>query len=92
MGGVPHDYLFWRTKPNIAVRSGTWQLRKVNQTDLDVNSVTDVAANRHPRKAWPQDSPDGQMTPLYDLSVALVASTNVAREHPEVVQELGVVL
>ncbi len=87
-GGVPHECLFWRANPNIAVRKGKWKLLKLNLTDLTFEAVTDVGAGRLPMKAWPQDSPHGQMKLLYDLEADPEESTNVASEHPEVVAEL----
>ena len=89
---VPHEYLFWRAKPNVAVRKGHWKLWKVNKTDLDLSALTDVAARRLPMQAWPQDSPHGQMTLLYDLAADLSEKTNVAETHPEVVAELEAAL
>ena len=88
----PHEYLFWRARPNIAVRRGNWKLWKVNRTDLDFTAVTDRGASRLPRQAWPQDSPHGQMTLLYDLSSDLGETRNVASENPAVVAELEAAL
>ncbi len=89
---APHELLFWRTKPNIAVRKGRWKLWKVNKSDLDMSAVTDQAASRLPMQAWPQDSPHGQMTLLYDLSRDIGEQTNVAGEHPDIVAELEAAL
>ena len=89
---APHEYLFWRAKPNIAVRKGHWKLWKVNKSDLTFDAVTDEAARRLPMQAWPQDSPHGQMTLLYDLSADLGEATNVAGGHPDVVAELEAAL
>ena len=89
---APHEYLFWRAKPNIAVRKGNWKLWKVNKTDLGFEALTDRSARRLPMKAWPQDSPHGQMTLLYDLSADVGELTNVAEENPEVVAELEAAL
>ena len=89
---APHDLLFWRAKPNVAVRKGQWKLWRVNKTDMDWTDVTDTTATRLPMQAWPQDSPHGQLTLLYDLSEDIGEQTNVATEHPEVVQELEAAL
>ncbi len=84
----PHELLFWRAKPNSAVRKGRWKLWKVNKSDMDFAAVTDTGASRLPMQPWPQDSPQGQMTLLYDLSQDIGERVNLADEHPEVVSEL----
>ena len=87
-GAAPPEYLFLRTKPNVAVRNGNWKLWKVTKSDLDESAITDRAARRLPMKAWPQDSPLGQIILLYDLSNDVGEITNVASDHPEVVADL----
>ena len=87
-GSAPHEYLFWRAKPNVAVRKGNWKRWKVNKSDLDKSAITDRAARRLPMKACPQDSPLGQLPLLYDLSTDIGEMTNVADDHPEVVADL----
>ncbi len=89
---APHEYLFWRAKPNIAVRAGKWKLWKINKTDMTFADMTDKTAGRLPFKDWPDDSPHGQLTVLYDLSADIGEQTNVADENPEVVAELSKVV
>ena len=88
VGEAPHEYLFWRAKPNVAVRKGKWKMWKVNKSDLDMSAITDRGARRLPMQAWPQDSPHGQLTLLYDLSADIGELRNVAAENPRIVAEL----
>ena len=85
--GPPHELLFWRAKPNLAVRWGKWKMWKVNKTDLGED---DFAAFPRllPVVAHSGESPMGQMTVLYDLSVDESEQTNLAEEHPEIVERL----
>lgn len=83
----PHEFLFWRSKPNMAVRWGNWKLWKVNKSDKTVDDVT-LGGNRLPQVDYASDSPLGQMTVLYDLSADISEQQNVADQHPEVVERL----
>ena len=83
----PHEFLFWRAKPNMAVRWGNWKLWKVNKSDKTYDDFT-LGGSRLPQVDYPGDSPMGQMTVLYDLSTDIAEQENVADEHPEVVQRL----
>lgn len=87
----PHKRLFWRAGPNQAVREGNWKLWKVNRADPLVAknaTPTELLAN------WtaPVDSPQGQITLLYDLSRDLGEKINLADEHPEIVVRLEAAL
>ena len=60
---------------------------KVNNTDKTFDDMT-VSGRRLPEEDFPGDSPMGQTTVLYDLSVDIGEQRNVAEEHPEIVQRL----
>ena len=86
-GGPPHEFLFWRSKPNMAVRWGKWKMWKVNNTDLALDDMT-IGGRRLPEIDYPGDSPLGQTTVLYDLSADVGEQANLAAEHPEIVERL----
>ena len=90
--GAPHERLFWRAKPNMAIRQGKWKLWKVNRSDLTMAALTDTRARRLPMQAYGQESPHGQLTLLYDLSADIGERTNLAAERPEIVAELEAAL
>ncbi len=83
----PHEFLFWRAKPNMAVRWGKWKMWKVNKSNQPLSDMT-VSGLRLPEVEFPQDSPNGQLTVLYDLSADISEQTNVADQHPDVVERL----
>ena len=83
----PHEFLFWRAKPNMAVRWGNWKLWKVNTTDNTLDDLS-LGGRRLPQVDYPGDSPMGQLTVLYDLSADVGEQQNIAGEHPEVVERL----
>ena len=83
----PHEFLFWRFKPNIAVRWRKWKMWKVNKTDLTEEALV-IGGRRLAEVEHPGDSPLGQLTVLYDLSEDVGESRNLAGEHPEVVERL----
>ena len=83
----PHEFLFWRAKPNMAVRWGKWKMWKVNKSDLGFDDFT-LGGSRLPQVEYPGDSPLGQMTVLYDLSADISEQTNLADQHPEIVERL----
>lgn len=83
----PHEFLFWRAKPNMAVRWGNWKLWKVNKSEKAFDDMT-VGGRRLPQVDYAGDSPMGQLTVLYDLSADISEQKNVADQHPEVVRRL----
>ena len=84
---TPHEYLFWRAKPNMAVRWGKWKMWKVNKSDKTFDDFS-VGGRRLPQIDYPGDSPLGQMTVLYDLSADIAERRDVSGDHPEVVEQL----
>lgn len=83
----PHEFLFWRAKPNMAVRSGNWKLWKVNKSDKTLDDLT-LGGRRLPQVDYAGDSPLGQVTVLYDLSADVGEQRNLAAEHPDIVKRL----
>ena len=83
----PHEFLFWRAKPNIAVRWGNWKLWKVNKSDKAYDDFT-LGGRRLPQVDYAGDSPLGQLTVLYDLSADVGEQKNLADERPAIVKRL----
>ena len=83
----PHEFLFWRAKPTMAIRWGKWKLWKVNRTDKTFDDLTN-AGRRLPQIDHAGDSPTGQLTVLYDLSADISEQENLAGKYPEVVERL----
>jgi arylsulfatase A-like enzyme len=88
--GAPHDYLYWRSGPTLAIRDGRWKLIHYKRTDLRADDVISEADDRieAPPGGWPMDAPLGLITLLYDLANDPGESTNVASAHPDVVARL----
>ena len=86
--GAPHDYLFWRSGPNWAVRDERWKLISYNRTDLTREDLDGSGRLAPPEGGWPNDSPKGQITLLYDLTNDPSETVNYAAGRPEEVQRL----
>ena len=86
----PHEFLYWRSAPNVAIRSGKWKMWKVDKTDLKPDAMT--GSRLLPEVDYPPVSPRGQLTVLYDLSVDVGERENLAASHPEIVRRLEVAL
>ena len=85
--GAPHEFLFWRAKPNLAVRWGKWKMWKIEKSDRDLANSSD-SSGRLPQQDYSWDAPLGHLTLLYDLSRDIGERTNVAAEHPDIVEKL----
>ena len=86
--GAPHDYLFWRSGPNWAVRGERWKLVGYNRTDLTRQDLDRSGRLVPPERGWPNDSPNGQLTLLYDLTNDPSETVNYAAGRPAEVQRL----
>ena len=89
---APHEYLFWRSLPNAAVRSGKWKLWRVDLTDQDPTSVLSLGGRLLPEQDYPPVSVHGQITVLHDLEADIGEQVNVADQHPKVVERLETAL
>lgn len=83
--GPPHEFLFWRSLPNMAVRWGQWKMWKV---DKSAQEPGDRLGALLPEVDYPPVSPNGQLTVLYDLSADIGEQENLAAAHPEIVERL----
>ena len=86
----PHDYLYWRSGPTLAIRDSRWKLIHYKRTDLRADDVISEADDRiqAPPGGWPMDAPLGLITLLYDLENDPGEKNNVAAANPDVVARL----
>jgi arylsulfatase A-like enzyme len=75
--GQPHDTLYWRFGPQMAIRRGDWKLVRY-----------DVAADGQSGESPKGRQPGVTSRKLYNLSDDIGEARDVAAEHPEKVQEL----
>ena len=88
MDGPPHEYLYWRAGPTIAIRDERWKLIRYNKSPLSEADLRTDGRLQPPPDGWPTDSPDGQLTLLYDLTSDPGEAENLAAEHPPIVAQL----
>jgi len=88
----PHEYLYWRSLPNAAVRSGKWKLWRVDLTDQDPVIALSRGGRLLPEEDYPPVSAHGQFMVLHDLEADVGEQANVADEPPEVVERLKAAL
>ncbi len=84
----PHEFLFWRSAPNAAVRWGDWKLWRVDLSGLALEEAMNAGGRLLPLVPYPPVSDFGQMTVLYDVAADVGEQENLADRHPEVVQRL----
>ncbi len=83
--GSPHDVLYWRAGPNRAIRLGRWKLFEVNRADP---AASHGRGRLLPLQDYPDASPHGQVSLLYDLADDTGERTNRADQLPERLRDL----
>ena len=83
--GSPHDVLYWRAGPNRAIRLGRWKLFEVNRADP---AASHGRGRLLPLQDYPDASPHGQVSLLYDLEDDTAEATNLAARLPERLRDL----
>lgn len=86
--GRPHDHLYWRAGPTIAIRDERHKLIRYARTDLTPADLDETGRLPPPEGGWPAEAPLGHVTLLYDLREDPGETTNLAAAHPEIVERL----
>ena len=86
---APHEYLFWRAGPTIAIRDARWKLIRYNKTLLTTADLRSKGLLEPPDNGWSTESPHGQLTLLYDLLNDPGETKNLAEQHPDIVARLA---
>jgi arylsulfatase A-like enzyme len=85
----PHEYLYWRSGPTVAIRDARWKLIKYNKTDFRPSEMQRGSRRLPPpNEGWSMDSPHGQITLLYDLDTDPGEARNLAADQPDQVERL----
>ncbi|MDE0349907.1 MAG: sulfatase-like hydrolase/transferase, partial [Gammaproteobacteria bacterium] len=84
----PHEFLFWRSAPNVAVRWGDWKLWRVDRSERDLDEAMSAGGRLLPIVNYPATSEFGQSTLLYNLAADIGERENLAERHPEVVERM----
>lgn len=85
---TPHDYLYWRSGPTKAIRDDRWKLIQYNITDQRPEDLNNTGRLDPPSEGWPTDSPQGQLTLLFDLKNDPGETENLTQKRPEIVHRL----
>ena len=86
--GDPHDYLYWRSGPTMAIRDDRWKLIKFKLSDFGDEVVDATGRLTPPAEGWSTDAPLGHKIVLYDLLNDPGETTNLAEQFPEIVMRL----
>ena len=88
VSGNPHDYLYWRAGPTIAIRDQRWKMIKYKLTDFQDSDLNATGRLDPPEAGWSTDAPNGLITLLYDLESDPGEKVNLATSNPEIVNRL----
>ncbi len=83
---APHERLFWRAGPTLAVREGRWKWIRLARSDRDLSEI-DNPGHTLSLQDW-SDPGLGSLTLLYDLEADPGEQENLAGEHPDIVKRL----
>ncbi len=86
--GAPHDFLYWRSGPTIAIRDDEWKLIRYKRTTKRQSDLGDDGRLTPPQGGWSSDTSDGMVTLLYNLKNDAGETTNLADSHPNEVVRL----
>ncbi len=86
--GAPHDYLYWRSGPTKAVRDARWKMIQYKRSLLVEADLNATGRLDPPENGWGNDTPDGMVTLLYDLSADPFEQHNLAEEFPNIIRDL----
>ena len=86
--GPPHEYLYWRSGPTLAIRDTRYKLIQLNKTPFTATDLRRDGRLEPPAGGWPTTSPHGQLTLLYDLQSDPGETTNIAAPNPALVERL----
>ena len=88
LSGNPHEYLYWRSGPTQAIRDERWKLIKFKRTDFNEANLNNTGRLDPPVGGWTDKAPLGLVTLLYDLQNDPGETTNLADQHPEILERL----
>jgi arylsulfatase A-like enzyme len=88
LSGNPHEHLYWRSGPTQAIRDERWKLIKFKRTDFNEANLNNTGRLDPPVDGWTDKAPLGLVTLLYDLQNDPGETTNLADQHPEILERL----
>ncbi|XOV86169.1 MAG: sulfatase-like hydrolase/transferase [Pseudomonadota bacterium] len=85
---APHDFLYWRSGPTVAIRDAEWKLIRYQRSALTPGDLGDDGRLAPPENGWMADASLGYLTLLYNLRTDPGETTNLADAYPDEVNRL----